>query len=294
VREFDALVEAFNRMAERLEASRQELLATNQDLERRVRERTRQLEAEHEKLLRAERLSTLGLFSSAIAHDLRNPLSTVNLGIYWLKSRLADTPDERVHSRLTTIERELRRAEQIIKTLLAFARTGEPNREPADLNQLVREVVGVIDLLPNIALDLRLDPGLPPLAVDRAQLFQVLENLIRNAIQAMPGGGRVTVSSESTGNGCRLSVSDTGPGIPPDLHATIFEPLVTTKSSGTGLGLALCKRVVEAHGGRISIESAPGQGATFRIDLPAPEAADLPGSGSPSVPQSPPREPVAR
>lgn len=268
VEEFEPLVESFNRMAARLEAAHVELLAANQVLEARVRERTEALEAEHQKLLRAERLSTLGLFSSAIAHDLRNPLNTATLGVHWLKARARSLDDPRMRERLEMVERELRRAEQIIRTLLGFARSGEPNREPLDVNDLLREVLEVVGPQPGVTLEAELAPALPPLAADRAQLFQVLENLVRNAVQAMPDGGTVTVRSEAAGERCALWVCDTGPGIPEELRESIFEPLVTTRSTGTGLGLALCKRIVEAHGGRITVDTPERGGACFRVELP--------------------------
>lgn len=273
VSEFDALVDAFNGMAGQLAAAQNELVRANQGLEERVQERTQALEDEHQKLLRAERLSSLGLFSSAIAHDLRNPLNTVSLCVQWLQLRLKDHADEKVRARLDTIQREISRSDRIIQTLLAFARTGEPNRASADLDALISEVLSVIHPPANVALEHDRVADLPPAPLDRAQMFQVLENLIRNAIQAMPEGGRVRICTRREGAHCVVLVSDSGPGIPPEMQATVFEPLVTTKSTGTGLGLALCKRIVDAHGGRISVHSQPGEGATFRIDLPleAPE-----------------------
>jgi signal transduction histidine kinase len=268
VQEFETVVEAFNRMAARLEASRNELLEANRTLEHRVEERTRALEAEQEKRLRAERLSTLGLLSSAIAHDLRNPLNNVSIGIQWLQLRPDQALDEKAKARLEVIERETRRMDQIIRTLLAFARTGEPDRQPVDLNEVLDEVADVVHPPEGIALEIVPNPQLPLVMADRTQLFQVLENLIGNAIQAVGTAGRVHVASERNGAWCALTVSDTGPGIPAERQASIFEPLVTTRSTGTGLGLALCKRIVEAHGGRISLSSPPGEGATFRVELP--------------------------
>jgi signal transduction histidine kinase len=268
VREFEGLVEAFNRMAGQLEAARNQLVEANQDLEARVRSRTSDLEAQHEKLLRAERLSTLGLLSSAIAHDLRNPLNTVSLGIQTLEMRLANDPDVRLKERLAGLQREVRRAEGIIRTLLGFARTGAPERAPVDLAELAGEVVAVIGPAAGITVKVALPADLPSVELDRAQFFQVLENLVRNALQVMPEGGQVTLSAALDAGALVLRVADTGPGIPPEMRDTLFEPLVTTRTTGTGLGLALCKRIVEAHGGRISVEAVRGPGAVIRIELP--------------------------
>jgi two-component system NtrC family sensor kinase len=268
VAEFEGVVVAFNRMAGQLESTRNDLLDANRELESRVRDRTTALEGEHRRRLAAERLSTLGLLSSAIAHDLRNPLNTIGLAAQSLELRLEAGQDEKVAERLATIRRELARAERIIRTLLGFARTGEPVLQPTDVNSLVREVVGVIDAPEIVDVRLDLEPEMPAVPVDRDQLFQVLENLIRNAIQVMYEGGRVAVATRTRDGRCLVSVQDTGPGVPEELQAEIFEPLVTTRSTGTGLGLALAKRIVEAHGGRIWLESAVGAGATFRIELP--------------------------
>lgn len=290
VEEFEALVQSFNQMAERLQEIQSQLLEANarlaeekDELDQRVQEATRELMEEHEKRLRAERLSTLGLFSSAIAHDLRNPLNTLALALQWLQLRLDAHPDDRVRHRITVMQSEVRRSEQIIRTLLGFARTGSPQRAPTDLNDLVRDVLAVVDPPPDATVTSDLDPRLGELSVDRAQMFQVLENLIRNAIQAMNGRGVVTVTTQAVPGGCRLRVADTGPGIPEALQATIFEPLVTTKSTGTGLGLALCKRIVEAHGGAITLESRPGEGAAFNIELPA-VAAEEEAEAAPAEP----------
>lgn len=268
VQEFEPLVEAFNVMARQLDGARGELLEANRDLEQRVLERTEALEREHEKLLRAERLSTLGLLSSAIAHDLRNPLNTVGLAVHTMKARLQDRPDERLSARLETIERELKRAEEIISTLLAFARTGEPARQVTDVNEMVEEAAGLVHADGDVSVGLDLSPDLPCVPLDRSQMMQVLENLVRNAVQAVPAGGVVTVSSRVEVERLVLRIEDNGPGIPPELRNRVFEPLVTTKSTGTGLGLALCKRIVDAHGGSISVEEAAVSGAVFRIELP--------------------------
>lgn len=277
VEEFELLVDSFNRMAGELEKAHTQLKDANRFLEERVAERTRQLREEHDKLLRSERLSSLGLLSSAIAHDLRNPLNTVALNLHWLRMRVGPSLDERAETKLAAMERELRRADRIIGTLLAFARTGEPNREPTDLNRLAREVVDGYDAPAEVEIDLRLDPGLPVVAVDATQFYQVLENLLKNAVQAMEGRGRIRLETKALGDLIRISVADSGPGIPSELIDNVFEPLVTTKSSGTGIGLALCKRIIEAHGGTISVESRVGQGAVFRIQLPVISPA--PGSG---------------
>jgi signal transduction histidine kinase len=233
-----------------------------------VRERTQALEEQQDKLLRAERLSTLGLLSSAIAHDLRNPLSSMGLAADWLQLRLADLPDDKIHSRVSLVQKEIRRADGIIRTLLGFARTGEPQMKPVQVNALVNEVVGAIDPPESVTVRTELSPEMPTITADRAQLFQVVENLVRNAIQAMPDGGVVCISTHLRPDAWLLCVSDTGAGIPAEVQATIFEPLVSTKSTGTGLGLALAQRIVDAHNGRIWVDSRPGQGASFWIEMP--------------------------
>lgn len=282
VAEFEPLVQAFDQMAQRLEETQELLLVANrqlaeekEDLDRLVRERTQELEEEHARRLRAERLSTLGLFSSAIAHELRNPLNTLSLSLHWLRSRMGPEPDDRLTARLDSMTREVRRSEQIIRTLLAFARTGEPELRPVDLNALVREMEEVVAPPSSVRWTLDLDPDLPRTRLDRQQFAQVLDNLVRNALQAVEGqpGAAVAVSTRRQDGYLVLEVSDNGPGIPEEMAAQVFEPLVTTRAKGTGLGLALCRRIVEAHGGEIGLGASPDGGARFVVRLPVTETS---------------------
>lgn len=279
IQEFDALVDAFNRMAAELQAAQAQLQASNDRLEATVAERTGELEQEHQRLLRAERLSTLGILAGGIAHDLRNPLNSISMSAQMLKRRLQSTEDASVLKRVEVIEREIQRATRIFDTLLAFARTGEPNRRPTPVAELLEKVREACRDLPPAQIRIQDPPVDFSLDIDTPQLVQVLENLVRNGAQAIDDDGQVCVEARLEEDAWRLEVRDTGPGVPPEIRETLFEPLVSRRAGGTGLGLALADRIVRAHGGVIEVESEPGRGTTFRVVLPKPEQGSQANGG---------------
>jgi two-component system sensor histidine kinase PilS (NtrC family) len=237
---------------------------------------------------RAEQLAVVGRLSAGIAHEIRNPLASVS-GALELLGQSADLAEE--DRRLLAIAlREVDRLSALLSSFLAYARPRPPQREPIDLADLCAEVAAVCRQDPLFgsvifALD-RPDHGCP-LEADPGQLRQVVWNLFRNAAEAMPTGGTLTVRLEersvTRGREVRLRVSDTGEGIPAGSLATIFEPFFTTKDQGTGLGLATVHQIVEQHGGGITVESTPGQGSTFVVRLPPARDGlrrpDLPSAG---------------
>lgn len=245
-----------------------ELQKQNELLETRVRERTQQL-------LQSEKLATMGALLAGVAHELNNPLSVVTGQATLLRQIVGGGPLE---TRAEKIAKAAERCARIVKNFLALARQHPPERQRVRLNQIVQEAVELlayplrVDEV-EVALDLTKD--LPVLWADPHQLHQVVVNLVTNAHHAMrdsppPRWLTLRTRFDPSPNRVFLRVADTGPGIRPEIRARIFEPFFTTKPAGqgTGLGLSLCQGIVEAHAGTIRVESQPGQGAEFLIELP--------------------------
>jgi two-component system sensor histidine kinase HydH len=223
----------------------------------------------------AERLATIGQFAASIGHELRNPLGVIESSLFLLRQHLgpevAQAPNVAKH--LDRIAGEVKRSNKTIHDLLELARNRPPTRQHASLRAVIDAAVQSAALPAGIQIAIRLAPDANA-DVDPGQLQQVLINLLVNASQAMSGTGQITVESEpAPDGGTRLRVRDDGPGVPAEVAYRIFEALFTTKSKGSGLGLALCRRILEAHGGTIELEPT-GTGASFLLTLPpAPAVA---------------------
>lgn len=252
------------------EAALREYAAT---LEAEVNRRTEALQQAQEAMIRQEKLAVLGQLAGSVGHELRNPLAVINNAVYYLRAVLPQA-DEKVHQYLDMIQQEVYTAEKIINDLLNFSRLkgGEP--EPVDLAEVVKRALLRLEIPEGIQVHVDLPPDLPQIRADALQLEQVVTNLATNAVQAMPQGGELWIAAQAADGELRLAVRDSGVGIPPENMPHIFEPLFTTRARGIGLGLAVCKRLVEAHGGRIEVVSQPGQGATFTVILPRQPEGD--------------------
>jgi signal transduction histidine kinase len=233
----------------------------------------------HEKMVQAEehlrqteRLSTLGLLAAEVAHEIRNPLTVMQMLFHSLDLKFpADDPRTRDAEVMTE---KMQQLNKIVDRLLSYARSNEPCLTVVDLNALLRDVLLLtrrklqqqrIELVTDLA------GTLPPVRADQGQLEQACLNLILNAVESMPEGGVLTVSTGAPAAGTiALTFRDTGVGMTAEQQARLFEPFLTTKAHGTGLGLAIVhKIIVDAHQGRIEVESAPHQGTTFHILLPS-------------------------
>ncbi|HZP43097.1 MAG TPA: ATP-binding protein [Candidatus Binatia bacterium] len=222
-----------------------------------------------ELLARADRLAALGTLAASIAHEIRNPLVSVRTFIQLLPERLADEEFRTTFRALALGEVE--RITSLITDLLAFTRPAPAQLEPADLNELVGQIVRLLDAearRSDVELATETDPALPLVAVDDAQVKQVLMNVILNAIQACPAHGHVTVATRRDRTSCVVTVADSGPGIPPEQCERVFEPFYSTKEAGSGLGLFVARQIVTEHGGEITIAPRPGGGAVFSIHFP--------------------------
>ncbi len=227
-------------------------------------------ELHHQELRRAAQLASVGELAAGIAHEIKNPLAGMVSGMDLLASRLETDP--RAEGLLSQMQAQLRRIESAIRDLLSYARPKEPRlvvAAPHDLVKRVADLVGPQAEAARIRIAARTSRSDDRLRVDPELMTQALVNLALNGIQAMEPGGTLTISAEAANGEIRVSISDTGPGLPAKQQETIFRPFYTTKHQGTGLGLAISRGIVERHGGRIEVESELGEGATFTLVLPA-------------------------
>lgn len=217
----------------------------------------------------AERLATIGQFAAGIGHELRNPLGVVESSIFLLRQNLSrlGVDDPKVTRHLDKIAVEVQRSTKTISDLLELARNRSPARKPVNAAAVIAQAVSAANLPPEVVVDVRVPPELT-VSGDPDQLGRVLMNLLLNASQAMNGRGRVEIDGDGTPEETRLRVRDDGPGIPEELRIRIFEALFTTKAKGSGLGLALCRRIAEAHGGTLALEPSE-RGASFVLTIPA-------------------------
>jgi two-component system NtrC family sensor kinase len=232
-------------------------------------------QAAENRLLQAAKLAAVGEMAAGIAHELNNPLTTVT---GFTELVLDELPaDASYRDELEMVQREARRATDVVRRLLDFSRQGERTRTRADLNEIVEDVIALTQHLihtSGVQLMANLGGELPWVSVDRNQMKQVLLNLIHNALQAMPDGGSLSLSTEARVRDNRswviISVRDTGAGISAQDRERIFEPFFTTKSDkgGTGLGLSVTYGIVTDHDGMIDVESETGKGSTFTVWLP--------------------------
>jgi two-component system, NtrC family, sensor kinase len=229
------------------------------------------------KLLQTDKMAGLGQLVSGIAHELNNPLTGI-MGFAQLLLGRGLTQPQAADARL--IYEEAERASRIVKNLLLFARDSRPERDRVQLNEIVEKTLALRNYelrVENIALSIDLDASLPTIVGNPAQLQQVFLNLIVNAEQAIrqgAGEGSIYVRTWQPSRGrVALEIADTGPGIPADVMPRIFDPFFTTKPAGlgTGLGLSIAIGILKAHGGEISVDSTPGHGAAFRLELPEAE-----------------------
>ena len=223
-----------------------------------------------EQLRQNEQLSALGLLAAEIAHEIRNPLTVVKMLFHTLDLQFA-SGDPRTKD-ASIIGEKMDQMNRILDQVLTFARRSEPELKPADVNALFDDVLLLVRhklAQQNIKLRWQPTPNLPRALLDRTQIEQAALNLILNAAQAMPRGGTLTLATQPREAGVCVSITDTGVGMTPEVKQRLFEGFLTTKRTGTGLGLAVVRKIIDAHHGRIEVESAPDKGTTFRVFLPA-------------------------
>lgn len=220
-------------------------------------------------LVNSERLADVGRLTSRVAHEIRNPLSTIGGFAHRIQRRPG--LDEQTARYAAVIVEEVQRLERLLSGIMDFVRPGQPEKRPVDINSILRRAVLVCEGAragKSIRVEEDLAPQLPQAMADPDQIQQVFVNIIRNAFDSIKDAGTVTVGTRQAGAEIVVSISDTGEGITPELLSRIFDPFFTTKPGGTGLGLAVASKIVEDHGGRILIGSELGRGTHVKIRLP--------------------------
>jgi PAS domain S-box-containing protein len=269
----------------RVKAVEEALRLSTELLERRVAERTHALALAQDDLVRKERLAVLGRLAGGVAHQVRNPLAAIKNAAYVLQRRVREAEPQPftdaaarddVTQAIEIIHDEVQRANQIITDLLDYARVRVPVRRLTAIGELIDRALEAQMLPPTIAVVRNL-PELPAVALDGDQLRGALYNIIRNAIEAMNDGGTLTVDAELREGAVVVRIADTGEGIPAEVRARLFEPLVTTKLLGLGLGLVTARTLIEGQGGAIRLVEREGPGACFEVSLPLAPASSESG-----------------
>jgi two-component system, NtrC family, sensor kinase len=276
--EVGELAQSFNDMSNRLQVAQAEITAWAHTLEERVEEKTRELKQAHQRMLHVEKMATIGKMAAVVAHEINNPLSGIltyaKLVKRWIeKNTLTSPKQEEMKGSLDLIAGESKRCGELVQNLLSFSRVSPMNLAWCDLNQVIDRCLRLVQHkleMSGIQTNLNLEPELPAAHCDPAQIEQVVLAMVINAIDAMPQGGNLWISTlVIAGFAMELIIRDDGIGIPEEHLVHIFEPFYTTKESGgSGLGLAISQNIVERHGGSIDVKSVVGEGTTFKIVLP--------------------------
>ena len=225
-----------------------------------------------EQLVERERLATIGTTAAKIGHELANPLNGMSLTIQLLEQQLGrqpSPPDNQVTTTVQRLKNEISRLNQLAGQFRTISRRERYDFQSTELASVIDEIIKIQKphfALLNIEIEQLIPTDLPAVAVDKDKIKQALLNLVKNAVEAMPGGGKISIEARATETSVSIDITDTGTGIPLDIDA--FEPFVTSKKEGTGIGLVIVRQIVTAHGGHISYRTRPGEGTTFHLELP--------------------------
>ncbi|HUK85614.1 MAG TPA: ATP-binding protein, partial [Candidatus Acidoferrum sp.] len=244
-----------------------ELSKYSQRLEDLVKQRTEQLKQTQAKLVKSERLAAIGELAGMVGHDLRNPLTGIKNAAYFLKKKGKTIPEPQATEMLETIDNCVNYSNKIVSDLLDYSREIHLDVQEYSPKNLIIESLAIsnvpekVEILNNVADE-------PLIKVDPDKIKRVFINLIKNGIEAMPNVGKLTIDGKEVNGALEISFADTGVGIPDEILPKLFAPLFTTKAQGMGFGLAICKRLIEAHGGTIKVKTVNGAGTTFIVSLP--------------------------
>jgi PAS domain S-box-containing protein len=265
------------RLIQQLDNARAQIQEYARKLEVKVQERTRELVEAQSKLLKTERLAAIGELAGMVGHDLRNPLTGIAGATYLLKSRYGKTYDARGKEMLRIIEKDIEYSNKIINDLLEYSREINLELTETSPRAVVKEALSTLKVPRNIRI-VDQTGNTPKFKVDVKKMLRVFTNIIKNAFDAMPKGGTLTMRSKKSEDQVAFSFSDTGVGMDKAVFAKIWTPLFTTKARGMGFGLPICKRFVDGHGGKITVESEVGHGSTFIVTLPLQPTVETDGN----------------
>ena len=220
-----------------------------------------------EQLIVSEKLAAVGELAASFSHDIRNPLAVIKNSVCFLEMKLKENTDDKVMKHLSILKEEINYAGLLVNNLLDFAKKNPPHLHGANVNEVVKGAISYVAIPENIKLVFK-PSEIPPMLIDEAQLKRVFTNMILNATQAMSNGGKLTVQTTKDHDFAEIMFSDTGVGIPEENMQKMFIPFFSTKANGVGLGLSICKQIIEDHGGIIAVRSKEGEGSTFIIRLP--------------------------
>jgi signal transduction histidine kinase len=238
-----------------------------QHLEEKVEERTKQLKEMQQQLLKSERLAAIGELAAMIGHDLRNPLTGIAGATYYLKTKCGSKIDDKSKEMLRIIEKDIENSNKIINDLLEYSKEMKLDLNESNPRLLIKEAMSAVKIPKKVRVA-DLIRNKPEIKVDTDKMKRVFVNIIKNAVDAMPKGGKLTIESRESNGDLEIVFSDTGIGMSEETLKGIFRPLFTTKAKGMGFGLPICKRFVEAHDGKIYARSTIGKGSTFTVTLP--------------------------
>ena len=217
-------------------------------------------------------MATIGQTAGMVGHDIRNPLQAITGDVYLAKTELASTAESEEKKNaldsLQEIEKNIDYINKIVADLQDFARPLKPNAEKIDLKLIIDELLAKNGLPDNIEVSVKVEAEAIKIVADSTYISRIMYNLVNNAVQAMPKGGKLTIHAYKEAKEVVISVKDTGVGVPEDVKSKLFTPMFTTKAKGQGFGLPVIKRMTEALGGTVSFESQEGEGTTFTIHLP--------------------------
>jgi PAS domain S-box-containing protein len=251
----------------------------SQRLEEVVQQRTEQLKKTQAELVKSERLAAIGELAGMVGHDLRNPLSGIKNSAYFMKKKGNEISQTQAQEMLETINKCVDYSNKIVNDLLDYSREVRLELREESLKKLLTECLCLVDISEKIEISNRLNDK-PVVKIDADKIKRVFINLIKNAIDAMPNGGKIIIDSNKVNANLEVSFSDTGVGIADDVLPKLFSPLFTTKAQGMGFGLAICKRIIEAHGGTITVKTIKDKGTTFTVTLPVETKLEIGGENT--------------